>query len=122
MAKMTLEKLLVLDLRVEGNEELLKTGLSKLKWLERFEADEITIDVLEKLYSKLIKKYPAHIGYIQDAGDNSWVFMIKHKETHTWINTVYGITLFEGMAKTILTFYGYFIKENPFHDTKRGNK
>jgi len=119
MAKITIEKLVVLDVRIPGNKELLLSALSKTKWLDKYSQDEITLEILEKLYLKVKNKYSVSIGYIQDAGDNSWVFMIKNTETHSWINTVYAISLFEGMAKSILTLYGYLVKEIAFHDTKR---
>ena len=113
--RMTIEKAILLDLREQDNKALLKVALSKLKWLERFSPEEITIDILENVYKKVISKYPAQIAYIQ-SGSDSWVIMIKNTETHAWVNTVYSLTLFEGMAKTVLTLYAYFVKEIVFHN------
>jgi len=121
MAKITLEDILSFDIRVGENNKRLRTALTKTKWLERFSPEELTIEVLEKIYRKVIKKYPGSLAYIQSAGEDSWAFMVRQEETGAWIHTVYAITLFEGIAKVILVMYGYFIKGLTFKDEKRGN-
>jgi len=120
MAKITLEDILSFDIRVGKNEERLRTALTKTKWLERFSQKELNIEILEKVYRKAAKKYCGSLAYVQSAGDKSWAFMIRNDESGAWIHTVYAITLFEGLAKTILVLYGYFIKEMNFKDEKRG--
>jgi len=110
--KLTIEKIVILDARIPENLDLIKLALSKTKWLEKYSQDieKITLSVLERLYEKIVEKYDAQIAYIQPAGDNSWVIMIKNNKTHAWITTVYSKTLFEGMAKAILALYGYLVK------------
>lgn len=115
---MKLEDFLVLDIRVEGNKELLQRALSKTKWLEKFSPKEIEIEVLETLYKKVVKKYDGGIAYVQNAGDDSWSFMIRNHKTNAWINTIYAYTLFEGMAKTVLVLYGYYIRGMKFKDAE----
>ena len=115
MAKITLESIIADKYEKEENIKRLKIALTKTKWLEKYKPEEIDISVLEKLYRKVTNKYPGRIGYIQNAGDDSWAFMVRHEETGQWIHTAYAITLFEGIAKTILILYGYFIKGIKFN-------
>lgn len=120
MAKKGIEDILMLKVEDDESRKLLRTVLSKTKWLDRFSPDEITIEVLEKLYSKITKKYPGRIGYVQPAGDDSWVFMVNHVETGEWINSVYAKGFYEGLAKSIIVLYGHFIKNIPFKRSGHG--
>lgn len=120
---MTLREILNLRFDVEGNKEKLQKALSKTKWLERFadNPEDITLEVLESLYRKVITKYPAKIGYIQSAGDGSMLCMIKNFENYHWIETIYFISFWECMAKVVLVQYGYCIKGINFQDKERKN-
>lgn len=115
---MTLQEILGLRYDVEGNKKRLQKALSKTKWLERFadNPEDITLEVLESLYRKVITKYPAKIGYIKSAGNGSMLCMIKNYETHKWIETIYFISFWECMAKVILVQYGYCILGIKFKD------
>jgi len=115
-----IKKALILDCRKEENVDRIKQILTKTKWLEKFAdtPENLTLDVLERLYKKVIKKYPAQIGYIQNAGDNSWAFSLKHTETHEWLYTIYAYTLWEGIAKSLIVLYAVFIKNIPLEERK----
>lgn len=105
-----LEDFVRMKCEAEEDIELLQRVLSKTSWLNKFEPEEITLQVLEKLYWKIVRKYHARIAYIQHAGDDSFIAMIKLDVGSLWLESVYFIGFFEGMAKAILVLYGYFIK------------
>ena len=107
--------LLVLNINKKGSKEKLAKALSGIKWLKRFEPEEITVEILEKCFLKVCKKYPAEIGYIQKAGDDSWAIMLKRTDSGKWIATVYAITLFESLAKALIILFAHFEKEIAFH-------
>lgn len=121
---MTLQEILQLRIDQRGNKERLQKALSKTKWLERFadSPEDITLEMLESLYRKVITKYPAKMAYIQSAGDESMLCMIKNYETHQWIETIYFKSFWECMAKVILVQYGYCIKGINFQDKERGTE
>ncbi len=116
---MKLKEIIDIDCRASEGVEKLKRALVKTSWLDRFEPEQITIEVLEKAYKKIEAKYPARISYISNAGDNSMLAMIKRTDNHRWIETVYFISFWECMAKTILVLYGYFIKGVKFKDKEK---
>ena len=115
---MTLKDILYLRIDVDGNKEKIQKALSKTKWLERFKGnpENITLELLEKLYKKIVKKYEVRIAYIQNAGDGSMCCMIKNFKTHTWVETIYFVSFWECMAKVILVQYGYCKKGIKFKD------
>lgn len=109
------EKVLSIDIRKPGSEKKLRQILAKLSWFERFAPEDITLDVLEKCYLKVTKKYPGELGYVLSSGDKSWVFMVRNSETGDWIHSVHAITLWEGLAKCLIVLYAHFIKNIPFY-------
>ncbi len=108
--------LLALDVRKTGSTKKLAEALTKTKWLRKFEAESLTVEILEKCFMKVTSKFPAHIGYIQKAGDESWAVMLKRTDDGKWITTVYAISLFEALAKSLIALYAHFEKGIEFHD------
>jgi hypothetical protein len=117
---MRLEDIIGLDYSVEENKAKIRKALSKTKWLERFEPEEITIEKLSSLYMAVTKKYPGRIAYIQHASEKSMVAMIKNTKTSAWIESIHFIDWFECVAKVLLVLYGYFVLETYFKDRDRG--
>ncbi len=117
------KKIVDMDVRKHGIKKL-KIALTKTKWLNKYEPDDINTDILEELYKKISKKYKGYISFIQYAGDNSWSIEIRHSKTCEWIYRIYGLTLFECMAKVILVCYGFFKLGINFKDenTRKGVK
>lgn len=109
-------------MKVENDLDMirLKKALSKTKWLEKLDPEEITIEKLESLCKQVSKKYPIHVAYIMNHKDGFSTAMIKNSKTNSWIETVYFQTFFELAAKSILVFYGYIVKQMDFKDTLRG--
>lgn len=113
---MKFQDIIRLDYSSEENQRKIKKALSKTRWLERYDPDEITIEVLSKLYMKVVKKYPGRIAYIQHASENSMVVMVKNTKTSAWIESAHFQSWYECVAKVILILYGYFILEINFRD------
>lgn len=111
---MSIAKVLLLDMRKKENEDKIRSLLVKTKWLAKFEKEELTVEILEKCYRKVTKKYPAYLSYIMSCSEESWSFMLKNSDDHKWIETVYAITLFEGLAKILIVLYGHFVKNMAF--------
>lgn len=115
---MKLSEILSVNIEIENGKEKLQKFLSKLSWLEKFKDDptKITLEKLESLYRVTSKKYPARIAYIQNAGDGSFLCMIKNTETHAWVETIYFKSFWECMAKVIIVQYAYCVKGIKFKD------
>jgi hypothetical protein len=114
----------ILRMNCEDGVEPLQRALSKTSWLEKYaeEPSEITMAILESLYKAVVKKYPGGIAYISHSNQTSWAAMIKHNTTHAWIETVFFITFYECLAKTLLVMYGYFVKGIKFKDVPTGKE
>ena len=104
------ESLLILDFRKKENKKKIKSMLIKTKWFKRFNIEDINIEVLEQGYRKVIEKYPALISYVHQSSRDSWAFNLKRSDNNQWIHTIYCNTLEEGMIKTMIVLYAYFIK------------
>lgn len=117
----TLQDVLMIRYDSTDGKARLQKALSKTKWLERYaeQPEAIELEVLESLYKAVVKKYSGGIGYIQNAGDDSMVCMIKDYTDHNWIHSIYFVSLWEMMAKVILTLYGHYIKGIDFHNNNK---
>ena len=104
---MKLEDILHLKINSDKSFTKLQKAVLKTKWFKRFDLDELTLEVLEEGYKKVIKKYPVRIAYINSASEKAWSFMIKEVVEHQHIYTIIARTLYEGMCKSILVLYGY---------------
>lgn len=100
------EKLLSLDFKKEESKRKINLALSKTKWLKgKYEADEITFDILEILYRKVKNKYRVGIAYIMDATEESYSVMIKDFDSHEHVTTLYVHSLEEAISKALLILY-----------------
>jgi len=104
---MTLMQILLIDVRKEGNQEVLDKFLLSTEWGKNI--SEVTHNNLEKLYSAIERKYPVKIGYILRS-DQGWTAMLKRSDNHKHIATIYGCNLSELFEKTIIACYGYLRK------------
>ena len=68
---MKLKEILVLDIREKEAIKELQNYMLKLSWFKSFKSNNITIEVLEKLYWKITQKYSGRISYIQHASKDS---------------------------------------------------
>lgn len=110
-----------MDCRLPVNMVKLKKAVNMTKWFERFDFEQLNIDVLEEGYNKVAKKFECRIGYIMRASEDSWCIMVK-EESGKWINTIYCNKFEEGMCKVILTLYGYYIKGQRYTEEDKNNK
>lgn len=110
-----MEKLIMLKVENEKDLLRLKKAVLKTKWFKRFELDELTLEILEEGYKKIIKKYPIRIAYIQASSENAWGFMIKETKSHQHVRTVIARDLYEGMCKSILVLYGVIFLGKKFN-------
>ena len=106
---MTILQIIDMKCGTDDSENTLRKALSKTKWLEKLDPEDISIEILLKVYLKVMKKYSVKIGYIQHSDEESFIAMIKSTETHHWIKTIYFVSWFEGMAKIMLALYAYTI-------------
>jgi len=108
------------DIEERDNREQVLNAICKTKWLRKknYRPEDITLDLMEKLYTKVRNKYPGQIGYIQQASIRSWRIMIKTNDTHQWINSFFALNFFELMAKTLIVIYAYFELGYSQHDEK----
>lgn len=120
---MTTEELLMLNTITDKTAlEKLQKALLKTKWFSRFSnPEDLTIDVVEECYSKVAEKYEVTIGYIMRASKYSWTAMLKHTDTHAWIYTCAGASLYEIMVKTMIVFYAHLIQGKQFMDKEIGH-
>lgn len=111
--KLKLNDILQLDLDKKGNELLLRKALTKTPFFKNSNPEDLGVEDLEKIVKKIRKKYPVTISYIMlgPLDENFYSFSLKENEEHKHIGTIYGRTLFEGFAKSILLLYSY-IKNN----------
>lgn len=109
---MKLEDIIRMPIQDEEDLLRLKKAVTKTKWFSRFDANDLTTDVLETGYRKVIQKYPARISYIMNASENAWSFMIRENGTH--VTTIICKTLYEGLCKTIIALYGYNVLGKKF--------
>lgn len=109
---MKMSQVIGLDMRIEGNEEKLREALTKLPF---FGEDSVTLEDIEKAIKKMQKKYPIKLAYISiSEGDDVdeeppyyYSCMIKRTDDHKHVKTVWGVTLFEALAKVAILMYGY---------------
>jgi len=106
MAKPTLEDMLYADCKNERKMNYLLNYVGNIKWLKKNNL-EVTLENLEALYLKLKEKYPVMIAYVMSSNINSWVCMLKTKDTHQHVNTLYAQSMFEVFLKAIIVIDAY---------------
>lgn len=124
---MKTEDILNLDCTVKGNREKLNRFMCKnIKPVKRItgEDEETSIESLEYVLHGLCIKYGYKTQGIQTYIEDNKQFVyynqsvIRIRETRDWIGYVYGKTLWEVVAKTIIKIYADILKERK---EKNGN-
>lgn len=113
---MKISQIINLDCTKKENKVILSESLLRLPFFKNKSVEDITTEDLEIAMNKISMKYPIKLGYIMTHGVGTndvyhHTFMIKDAETHNHLTTLFALTLFEGMAKTVLYLYAY-VKTN----------
>jgi hypothetical protein len=103
-----LNKVLFLKCDNEKNIRRLEKSLMKLPFIKS--EDDLATDRLEEILLKIESKRDVKLAYITRGGKDSYTGMIKTMSDGKWLETIYGITLNEVLAKTL--FYLYFYLES----------
>lgn len=116
--KKEIERILNLDCRTKEQKKELNTFLHSIKPIEKIVKKEeihgnklIPIDILENVFRGLSIKYGYRSQGIQTYyEDNTFIYyhvsLLKIKTTREWIGNVYGVTMWEVIAKMIVKIYG----------------
>lgn len=108
---MTTNQILNLDFRIDENKKIIQKVLRQIKPLSRCSEDEeIPIEYLEKAITVMSKKYNIRIRSISpDVWTNEkhsiWRATIISDKTLQIIGMVWGITMYEVLAKTCVKMY-----------------
>lgn len=117
---MKTEDILNLDCRKQENKEILEKYLMKVKPVKRLyeKEGELTTELLEKAMHGIITHYDFSIAtqgirpYYEDGKFIYYVVdMLRGKKERTWWGCVYGVTMWEIIAKIIIKMYGEILKE-----------
>lgn len=104
---MTTEQLLELDCRAEENKEKIKKALKKIKPLKKY--DVAPLEALEKCLKLLGRKYGITCREISSdiisGEDIIWRSTIFDMYNLNTIRTVYGCTMYEALAKTVIAVF-----------------
>jgi hypothetical protein len=109
VSRLKLSEVLQLDTRIKGNKRLLVDKLMELPMFADKLIQPVTMEILEDLMWKIMKKYPVQLSYIMagPTDERYYSIMIKERETHKHLKTIHCHTIFEGFAKTVLYLYAY---------------
>lgn len=116
---MTTNQILSLDYRDEENQKAIQKALRQIKPLSKYSDEcEIPFSALEKAVTVMCKKYLLHIrDIVADARANDenmiWRAALIDETTLRLVYNVYGISLYEVLAKTAIGLYA---------EVKRGAK
>lgn len=107
---MKTSQILDLDFRKEENKKIIQKVLRKIKPLSRFSDEEIIpIEMLEKTICTLVQKYEIehqwiNVTYLET---NSGIYSVgvKSRVNHEWLGNVYGICIYELLAKLTIKLY-----------------
>lgn len=118
---MKTNSILELDCRDEDNMEVIQEVLRQLKPLSKYSDDEIIpIEALEKVIRIMTRKYLVRIRSIMpDIWANKeydiWRCEVVNDHNLELIGNVYGVSLYEVMAKTAILIYSQIKKERLEH-------
>lgn len=105
---MKISQIVELDIKIEGNKEILESAMLRLPFFKDLEVEEIASDSIEKVLRKISKKYLLGIGYIfYNPIGGYYTVSINTYDTHKCLKTVYGMSLLEVLQKVILFSYAY---------------
>lgn len=117
---MKTDDVLNLDCTSEENKKKLNKFLYNVKPIAKQmgsdKTKQVSIKVLEQTLHGICIKYKYSLQHIMPYyEENKFKFYIASvmniKETRTWIGNVYGITIWEVLAKTIIKVYSEILKE-----------
>lgn len=112
--KVTTEQVLNFDYRKEENKKIIQKVLRQIKPLSKFseEDEQIPMELLEKTISVLVNKYTItpqwvsmHFTGLQKGVPATYSCGVKTSDTHEWLGTVYGSSLYELFAKLTIKMY-----------------
>lgn len=109
---MTTQQVLMLDCREEESMEIIQKVLHKITPLSKFKGD-VPLEMVEKLIHKMVKKYFVRIQWIThtsipyrlDEDEQWWSISLKQDDTHAWLGSISGYTMYEVLAKTAIKIY-----------------
>lgn len=99
------------DFRHEGTEEDAQVWLLKIPPLIKrtHEGEKVKLEDIEQLIIKLSKKYKIQMQWISLTfidGEIPWYSVsVKDGQTHEWLKTVYGLTIYELFIKVALFMF-----------------
>jgi len=99
------------DFRMQGIEEATQYWLLKIEVLNKrtVDGEKVDLDNIEMLIHKLCSKYKMDMQWIYLSklkGEIPWYTVsFKDATTHAWLVTLYGMTLYELMSKSVLYLY-----------------
>ena len=108
----SLKVILNSDFRSEDNRKETQKWLKKIKIIAKNtpEGEDVPFDVLDKLLVNLLKKYPITMQWISlTVIDNElpWYSVsFKDSNTHEWLGSFHGMTMYELYCKAVLFCYG----------------
>lgn len=108
--KMTTRELLNLDCREDGSMELLQKALRLIPPLTKYKIEDVPIYKIEKAITVLTKKYNMRIReLVPDVWANKeeviWRSIIINDNDLSTTQIVYGLSLYECLAKTVICMY-----------------
>lgn len=105
---MKTSEIISLDLREEGNEEIIQKVLRKIKPFDRCNKEKVSFELLEKFVSKVCRKYLVCTQYIMISRFNEYDYYtmsLRNDETGSWMCSIYGLTIYEIFAKASIFLY-----------------
>lgn len=108
---MKTEDILILDvLHNEKAWDILHRALFKIKPFKKYEEQgKVPQEALEKFLGMVCRKYCVSIQYIIPSvlknELNWWTLSAKRSDTHEWLGSVYGHTLYECLCKACINLY-----------------
>lgn len=96
------------DFRKDGMVEDTQTWLRRIKILDKVtpEGEDVSINSLDKVLTRMLSKNIVVMQWITLTlidGENPWYSVsFKLKEDHSWLGSIYGITIYEVYCKAVL--------------------
>lgn len=100
------------DFRYDDYEEETQRWLLKINVLKKRtpEGEKVKLEDIEKLIIKLQKKYGHEMQWIRLTiirDEIPWYSVSIKSNTHEYLKTIYGLTIYEMMCKVALFLYAY---------------
>lgn len=109
---MSTEQILMLSFDEEGSDEIVQRVLLKIKPLSKYEGRRLPLDAIEKTICAMVRKYSftpqwISMSYGKSLGTECGYYScgVKASDTHEWLGTVSGRSLYELMAKLCILMY-----------------